>query len=534
MDFQDLLQDAEQMTAQIDKENVGMPRLQRTINQMLETNKQKLAKTTNYLSSDVNEINASILLAAKGIDAPRLTQTIENLKLQPSVFQSGSQQQQQQQQQQNASAIATSIDSKTGLKSFSTVERSFDLDQLKEIDLKSFLKSEKETCLMSVIEETKNQTLQNVDDLFTTTDDLEWENEKQKIMQELLGSFNLESANSMANLTTSSAFHNTRNMNSSIMSTSVNQPRSIMNDTEMEFSKEIYLYNQKIISKEQPKPDLLTSFVNLVQRCLNDKNIEELWNMIYFMSNLPNVKHEYEKDLNQTELEDLHRKTKLDRDNSSKSQAYFVSQAVIFLEYCFKELLQNTVNANLKQAKIGGAPGTFALVTGYLRLAQSEKYHKGSEEMFDDHQPLWPTIYLCLRCGDIEAARQVAVKTKKDDLIIYFDDLLSSSSLSSSNVRVHLSSNNENKLKLEYKNKIKRSNDHYKRAVYSYLCRMNDDDLRVLDNVDDFLWFKLSIALCNSSTSPIDSKLNIRYPLNIYININFHKRIEILIYVFGK
>ena len=82
----------------------------------------------------------------------------------------------------------------------------------------------------------------------------------------------------------------------------------------------------------------------------------------------------------------------------------------------------------------------------------------------------------------------------------------------------------------EYKNKIKRSNDHYKRAVYSYLCRMNDDDLRVLDNVDDFLWFKLSIALCNSPTSPIDSKLNIRYPLCFYIckNINFHRGIEII------
>ena len=67
MDFQDLFQDDEQMTAQIDKENVGMPRLQRTINQMLETNKLKLAKSTNYMKSDVNEINASILIAAKSI-----------------------------------------------------------------------------------------------------------------------------------------------------------------------------------------------------------------------------------------------------------------------------------------------------------------------------------------------------------------------------------------------------------------------------------------------------------------------------------
>lgn len=82
--FDDLLQDAEQMSAQIDKENSGMPRLQRTLGQLIEFNKRKLARTaggsTGYLpSSDSNEINASILLAARGIDAPKLTQTIESL-----------------------------------------------------------------------------------------------------------------------------------------------------------------------------------------------------------------------------------------------------------------------------------------------------------------------------------------------------------------------------------------------------------------------------------------------------------------------
>jgi hypothetical protein len=66
--FQDLLQDAEQMTAQIDKENSDMPRLQRTFSQLFDTNRRKLSKTTNLLASDSNEINASILLAAKGID----------------------------------------------------------------------------------------------------------------------------------------------------------------------------------------------------------------------------------------------------------------------------------------------------------------------------------------------------------------------------------------------------------------------------------------------------------------------------------
>ncbi len=121
---------------------------------------------------------------------------------------------------------------------------------------------------MSVIEETKNQTLKEVDDLFSATDELEWENEKQKILQELIGSFNSDPGIS-SGLQTSSAIQSRSIMNTSLLSganttTSV-QNRTIMSEIEMEFSKEIFIYNQKVIYKEQPKPDLLSSFVNLVQ-----------------------------------------------------------------------------------------------------------------------------------------------------------------------------------------------------------------------------------------------------------------------------
>ena len=118
------------------------------------------------------------------------------------------------------------------------MERSFDLDHLKEVDLKSFLKSEKEACLMSVIEETKTQTLKETEDLFAATDELEWENEKQKILQELLGSFNPEPT---ASLHTTSAMHSRTMNNSSFMSATSTTPnaqnRTIMSEIEMEFSK---------------------------------------------------------------------------------------------------------------------------------------------------------------------------------------------------------------------------------------------------------------------------------------------------------
>lgn len=107
----------------------------------------------------------------------------------------------------------------------------------------------------------------------------------------------------------------------------------------------------------------------------------------------------------------------LERNTSPQMQSFFVNQAIVYLENCFRELIQSKVNANLKQAKLGGQLGTLALVSAYLRLSVSEKCHQLSVEKFEpdamnqqQQQPLWPTIYLCLRCGDYEAARFVALK----------------------------------------------------------------------------------------------------------------------------
>ena len=382
-DFQDLLQDAEQMSAQIDKENAGLPRLQRTLSQLCDENRRKQAKSNNYLSTDAKEINASILLAGKGIDAPRLTQTIENLNI-------------QQQQQQAAPATAGGVGEYKG-----SLDRLSNIEQLRDIDLQSFLKTERESSLMSIIEETRQKTMQETEETYLINSELEWEKQKQKIMQELLGSFNPDMSISK---TTSSIIKGRSS------STMMPQHRSLMTDIEMEFAKEVFIYNDKIVAKLTPKPDLLANFTGLVQR-FNDKNLEDAWNMLYYMSNVPSKFID-------------HSEQHLDRDNSSKIQMFFVNQALGYLEHCFKEVLQNTVNANLKQAKVGGAPGTLPLVTGFLRLKESAKYHNLCEETFDDKQPLWPTIYLCLRCGDIEAAKSVAIKTKKEDIVNYLDELL--------------------------------------------------------------------------------------------------------------
>jgi hypothetical protein len=168
-DFQDLLQDAEQLRAQIDQENTDLPRLQRTFSQLLEAGQRKLAKT-NYLTTDPNSINASILLASKGIDAPRLTQNIEHLQsTTPSMAQQNQQLQQQQQQQQHLSVL-------------------HNIENLKETSIQNYLKLEKEIALMSTIEETRKRTLKEIEDTYWEQNEIEWEKQKQKIMNALHGS----------------------------------------------------------------------------------------------------------------------------------------------------------------------------------------------------------------------------------------------------------------------------------------------------------------------------------------------------------
>ena len=217
---------------------------------------------------------------------------------------------------------------------------------------------------------------------------------------------------------------------------------ALLSDVEMEFAAEVNAYNERVLrgqdTKSKSKSDLLASLASMVQQRLGDKNMDDAWSMLFFMANMP--------------LDD---KTSTGGDNSanddggtahvnrdtSANQWRTARQGVAYLEYCFRELIQSTVNANLKMAKLGGALGTLALVSGYLRLPQSDRMHQMSEETYEEassstsnvavarqeQQPLWPTVYLCLRCGDLEAARTVAMRAKKDDIAGYLDEMIRTS-----------------------------------------------------------------------------------------------------------
>jgi hypothetical protein len=152
-----------------------------------------------------------------------------------------------------------------------------------------------------------------------------------------------------------------------------------------------------------------SSLVSLLAFRYTDFSSRQLLDMLFFMSGGSSVDLPRQSTNEETEQS-------IDRSNSPQMQAFFVAQAVAYLERCFRDIVQSKVNANLKQARLGGQLGTLALCSAYLRLSVSEKYHLLSVEKFDgdggQQQPLWPTIYLCLRCGDAEAARNVALKVR--------------------------------------------------------------------------------------------------------------------------
>lgn len=275
------------------------------------------------------------------------------------------------------------------------------MEYLRDVDLAGFLKSEREQALMQIVNETRDRQSAAVEEAFEQANESEWEKQKQRIMSELLGAF----GSSGADLSTYSASTTNTTLSAG------RQPlmtRTLMSDVEMEFAKQVFIYNQKVIegSSTAARPDLLLTFRSLAQK-LQHKNIEDIWDMAYFMSGGDSASPPRQPPNEETDQS-------IDRCMSPPMQSFFVSQAVAYLERGFRDIVQSKVSANLKQARLGGQLGSLALVSAYLRLSVSEKCHLLSVEKFEaeagQHQPLWPTIYLCLRCGDIDAARLVAQK----------------------------------------------------------------------------------------------------------------------------
>ncbi|XP_035209055.1 nuclear pore complex protein Nup93-like isoform X2 [Stegodyphus dumicola] len=415
--FTDLLQQAQQLTADIDGEG-ELLRVERNLRQIVDAGQQLWSRTTQAASKDACDIKASILLGSKGYDLPKISQKLESL----------------------------------------STARTFEpIEPIRETDIQGFLKNERENAMLSVIEKSKKSTFEKADNVFWETLESEWEQEKLKILNSLVGP-----SYELLDVTTDAKTYLSETINL--------KTRSAMDSIEMAYAKELSLYNEQAI-RGSTKCNLPEKFY-AVFKDLDDKKVMELWEMTKFMTDIP---------------------LKVDKDvlaarSSLLIQTSLIKQARTYLEKKYFEYIQAIVYGNLQQAQLGPRPGPYYIIRSFLKMKMPVP-PAGLEDGLIDGNPVWAVIYYCLRCGKIDAAVN-ACKNAGDSLREFIPFLVEYEE----NEGTRLKPNSESQINLQYRRTVRSSTDPFKRATYCVLgCVHGDSIPEVMDKTDDYLWLKLCL-----------------------------------------
>ncbi|XP_058967670.1 nuclear pore complex protein Nup93 [Pocillopora verrucosa] len=417
--FGDLLQQAEQLTADMDS-GWELPRVERNLHQLAEAGQRLWSQTTGVSGADV-QVKASILLGTKGFDVPRLSEKLDRLD---------------------------------------TTKTFEPLEPVRETDIQGFLRNERENAILAAIEEARENTFNQAERHQWSCMESEWEKEKEKILNSLLGAGQetLDFSGEAEVFTTSSLSL---------------QGRSALDATEQAYARQVYIHNEALI--QSARHNIVDGFTALIDR-FEDPIIKGMW---MFIKELGEELHR-----SHGSLHILAETVRFSLD----FQVAFIKMARSFLERRYLQFVQDSVYSNLPRAKLGGVPGTLQLVKSFLKI-KLPSVVQGLEDGDVDGAPLWPLIYYCLRCGDPKAALQ-AVQHVPQHLAEFRDFFVEY--LNSEESR--LSPSSESKLRLQYKRSIRTSQDPFKRAVYCLIGQCDvqtDSHQEVANKTEDYLWLKL-------------------------------------------
>ncbi|XP_015276875.1 PREDICTED: nuclear pore complex protein Nup93 [Gekko japonicus] len=414
--FGELLQQAEQLAAET--EGIAeLPHVERNLQEIQQAGERLRSRTLTRTSQETADVKASVLLGSRGLDISHISQRLESL-----------------------SAVTT-----------------FEpLEPVKDTDIQGFLKNEKDNALLSAIEESRKRTFAMAEEYHRESMLVEWEQVKQRILHTLLASGE-------------DALDFTQENEPSYIGELGPPGRSSLDNIEMGYARQIYIYNEKIVNGYlQP---------NLVDLCaavaeLDDKNISDLWVMVKQMTDVLLV----------PASDALKVRT------SMEVQMEFVRQALRYLEQSYKNYTLVTVFGNLHQAQLGGVPGTYQLVRSFLNIKLPVSVPGLQDGEVEGH-PVWALIYYCIRCGDLMAALQVVNRAQHQlgEFKTWFQEYMHSKDK-------RLSPATENKVRLHYRRALRNNTDPYKRAVYCIIgrCDVADNHSEVADKTEDYLWLKLN------------------------------------------
>uniref|UniRef100_A0A6I8QX63 Nuclear pore complex protein Nup93 n=1 Tax=Xenopus tropicalis TaxID=8364 RepID=A0A6I8QX63_XENTR len=429
--FGELLQQAEQLAAETEGVT-ELPHVERNLQEIQQAGERLRSKTMTRTSQESANVKASVLLGSRGLDISHISQRLESL------------------------SAATTFEP---------------LEPVKDTDIQGFLKNEKDNALLSAIEESRKRTFVMAEEYHRESMLVEWEQVKQRVLHTLLASGE-------------DALDFTQESETSYISESGAPGRSSLDNVEMAYARQIYMYNEKVVSGHL-QPSLVELCTEAAER-LDDKNVSDLWVMVKQMTDVPLIPAS----------------DSLKSRCSVQMQMAFLRQALHFLEQSYKNYTLMSVFANLQQAQLGGVPGTYNLVRSFLNIRLPAPI-PGLQDGEVEGYPVWALIYYCMRCGDLMAAQQVVNRAQHQlgDFKNCFQEYVHSKDR-------RLSPTTENKLRLHYRRAVRASTDPYKRVVYCIIgrCDVTDNHSEVADKTEDYLWLKLS-QVCfedEANSSPQD------------------------------
>ncbi|XP_055992174.1 nuclear pore complex protein Nup93 [Sorex fumeus] len=432
--FGELLQQAEQLAAET--EGISeLPHVERNLQEIQQAGERLRSRTLTRTSQETADVKASVLLGSRGLDISHISQRLESL------------------------SAATTFEP---------------LEPVKDTDIQGFLKNEKDNALLSAIEESRKRTFAMAEEYHRESMLVEWEQVKQRILHTLLASGE-------------DALDFTQESEPSYISDAGPPGRSSLDSIEMAYARQIYIYNEKIVSGHL-QPSLVDLCASVAE--LDDKNISDMWTMVKQMT-----------DILLTPATDAVKSR-----SSVEVRMDFVRQALGYLEQSYKNYTLVTVFGNLHQAQLGGVPGTYQLVRSFLNIKLPAPLPGLQDGEVEGH-PVWALIYYCMRCGDLLAASQVVNRAQHQlgEFKTWFQEYMNSKDR-------RLSPATENKLRLHYRRALRNNTDPYKRAVYCVIgrCDITDNQSEVADKTEDYLWLKLNqVCFDDDGTSSPQDRLTL-------------------------
>lgn len=489
--MEDLVHQSERLAMEINRD-LEMPRIKRNLSQLLEAGNQLWNRTVGTSANrDASEVRASVLLGSRGYDYQKVSRNLDNLV-------------------------------SRGHKHYSASANQSTLPAIRETDIQGFLKAERESAIVQVIDEIKAVSKEQVEKQYWHTVMKEWEKEKLDLLNSINGpnqetndidlTTDMNLSSSMINRHDGSTIYGTRfrSMNDTTMiSTSpfvdAKAAKSNMDYKEIIYAKCIMNYVDQVVLASSARSDLISEFIDNILKEVTETSITDLWDTV---SSIISCCDPGRYGTDPTKLR-----------QSLSFQVKFVMSSRGLLERKYREYAETTVHGCLNKVDTD-AKSCYTLMKNFLSLKSPswlcnitdlDRAVNGMGGNSDDGtiegHPVWNFIWHCLRAGMVEAAIEVALKSRDQFISEEFTEILRIYN-ESENKRLPLKI--ENQLRLNYKRSVSKSNDIYKKAVYNVLASCDLTFVEASERIEDYLWLRLCQVRFDHSSTEYDDIIPIQ------------------------